>query len=411
MKDLDVASVARQTGDTFRALLVNDAQRKYQPLMSEAVLVNTYKALAFLADGAPDDARIEFNRADDRTRRAVDYFSAEIAAQQDALAAEAASSGSNRAALVQKSLNSSQLQKAVANQYPPVSGWSVFPEFIVPVSTYLHGLYFLANAIDGSDLERAAISLKRVAEMENYSTVLAKDAALASDLASGKRNRADLAPQVWIVYENGLGPVLEESRIDVPLFIATGGRGPLYFSVALPRYAPRPAVPGHLQVSVDSGSVVETEQISTMGSVINTEVQERFPGVLARAIASATFKAIIQTQAAEHLGPLGQLGAAIFSLATTQADLRRWQALPNHWQAVRLDRPQSGVMTLGQSNGRPLGTLQVPDQPFTLIYVKRPTAMAPATVVTIDLQGKQPASLVYFPDSTNNPVSADSKGK
>jgi hypothetical protein len=69
------------------------------------------------------------------------------------------------------------------------------------------------------------------------------------------------------------------------------------------------------------------------------------------------------------------------------------------------------LLTLGQSNGRPLGTLQVPDQPFTLIYVKRPTAMAPATVVTIDLQGKQPASLVYFPDSTNNPVSADSKGK
>lgn len=409
MKHLDMSSLARQSGESFRALLLNDSQRNYRPLMSEAVLVNTYKGLAFLADGVSDYARIEFNRADDRTRRAVDYFSAEIAAQQAAIDHEAATAGNNRAAIVQRSLRSEQLQKAVANQYRPASDWSVFPEFIVPVSTYLHGLYFLANGLDRAELERAAISLQRVAAMQSESTVLARDAELAADLASGKLNRADLAPLVWIVYENGLGPVLEESRIDVPLFIVTDGGGPLYFSIALPRYAPRLAVPGHLRVLSDSDTA-ETERISSMGTVINTEVQERFPGVLARAITSATLKAVMQAQAAEHLGIFGQLGAAIFTVATTQADLRSWQALPNHWQATRVKRPPSGSLTLSQSDGQPLGTLQVPEQPFTLIYVKRPTAMAPATVITIDLQGKRPASLVRFPDSTNNPISAASEG-
>jgi hypothetical protein len=412
MKHLDMTSLVTETGEGFRALLFNDSQRNYRPLMSEAVLVNTYKALAFLANGISDYARIEFNRADDRTRRAVDYFSAEIAAQQAAIDDEAATDGNNRASMVKRSLRSEQLQKAVASQYQTVSEWSVFPEFIVPVSTYLHGLYFLANGLDRSELERAAISLERVAGMQSGSTVLAKDAELASDLASGKRNRSDLAPQVWIVYENGLGPVLEESRIDVPLFIATDGRGPLYFSIALPRYVSRPAVPGYLKVLDNSGSgTAETERISTMGTVINTELQERFPGVLARAVTSATLKAVLQTQAAEHLGIFGQLGAAIFTVATTQADLRGWQALPNHWQAARVERPLNGALTLAQSDGRPLGTLRLPEQPFTLVYVKRPTAMAPATVITIDLQGKRPASLVRFPDSTNNAVTASSEGK
>ncbi|WP_404364574.1 COG3014 family protein [Marinobacter sp.] len=398
MKYLDTGSLVQEAGEGFMALMVNDSQRNYRALMSEAVLVNTYKGLAFLAAGNSDYARIEFNRANDRTRRAVDYFSAEIAAQQAALAGEAAKGGKNRASMVQKSLRSDELQETVSRNY--TSSWSVFPEFIVPVSSYLHGLYFLANALDGSDLERTATSLKRVAEMQSDSAVLAADAELAVALASGDLSRADLAPQVWVIYENGLGPVLEESRIDVPLFLFTDGRGPLYFSIALPSYAPRPAVPGNLLVLGDKGTAVETERISDMGTVINTEVKERLSGVIARAVTSATIKAVIQNEAAEQFGALGQIGAAIFSIATTQADLRGWQALPNHWQAVRMDRPDSGTLTLAQSSGSVSGTIQVPDQPFTLVYVKRPTVLAPATVITMDLQGRRPASLTQIPRST-----------
>jgi hypothetical protein len=38
----------------------------------------------------------------------------------------------------------------------------------------------------------------------------------------------------------------------------------------------------------------------------------------------------------------------------------------------------------------------IPDQPFTLLYVKRPTLAGPASVVALDLQGRNPASTVQL---------------
>src|SRR5699024_2634328 len=141
---------------------------------------------------------------------------------------------------------------------------------------------------------------------------------------------------------------------------------------------------------------VRTERISDMGKVVRTEMKERFPGVLARAVTSAISKAVLQYEAADQIGPLGQLPAATMTVATTQADLRSWQALPDHWQATRIKRPDNGKLTLRDHRGGVLGHLDIPDQPYTLVYVKKPTAQAPATVITMDLQGKSEADFARF---------------
>ena len=398
MKYLDTEGLLARASQGFMAVMVNDSKRDYEALMSEAVLVNTYKGLAFLALGNNDYARVEFNRADDRTRRAVDYFRKEIAEQQAALTT-AVRNGNSQASMVRSSLGDRNFQSAVDSQYGAPSSWSVFPEFIVPSSTYLHGIYFLANAAGGADYEQAATSLGRVAQMNPGSAVLQADADLASSLAAGTQSLAGLPPQVWLVYENGLGPVLRESRLDVPLFLIHGNQQvPAYFGIALPEYAERSAVPGNIGVADDRGEVVRTERISDMGKVIRTEMKERFSGVLARAVTSAISKAVLQNEAAEQFGPWGQLFAAVFTVATTQADLRSWQALPDHWQAARIDRPANGRLTLLGERGELLGTLEIPQQPFTLVYVKRPTLKAPATVMIMDLQGKTEAAFARLPE-------------
>lgn len=397
MKYLDNESVVEEAAEGFVAIMVNDSERDYEALMSEAVLVNTYKGLAFLAAGNNEYARIEFNRANDRTRRAVEYFAQEIADQQEALK-EGAQDEESNAAFVSESLANEGLHTAIADNYGETSGWSVFPEFIVPSSTYLHGLYFLANAQGHGDYERAATSLKRVSEMNPDSSVLKADAQLALDLSSGKQSLSDLGPQVWVVYENGLGPVLEETRFDIPLILYHGNQqAPAYFGIALPKYAQRSAVPGSLGVMGVGGKVVQTQQIADMGTVIRTEMKERFPGVLARAVTSAVIKAVIQNEASENFGLAGQLGAAALTAVTTQADLRGWQATPDHWQAVRVGRPESGSLALLDQNGEVLGDVEIPQQPFTLVYVKRPTTLAPATVITMDLAGASEASLARLP--------------
>lgn len=402
MKYLDTEGAVEEAAEGFMAVMINDSERDYEALMSEAVLVNTYKGLAFLAAGNNEYARVEFNRANDRTRRAVEYFQKEIAKQQAALEEEAKDEESN-ASIVNKSLNNEGLHAAISENYGEPSSWSVFPEFIVPASTYLHGLYFLANAKTSGDFENAATSLKRVSDMNVDSDVLKADAELADNLASGSQSLAELGPQVWVVYENGLGPVLEESRFDIPLLLLHGNQqAPAYFGIALPKYAERPAVPGSLSIAVDSGEVVRTEKIADMGTVIRTEMKERFPGVLARAVASAVIKAVMQNEASEQFGLVGQLGAAALTMATTQADLRGWQAMPDHWQAARLDRPESGSLTLLDHQDSVLGTIDIPEQPFTLVYVKRPTTLSPATVMTMDLRGESEATIARFPEVTES---------
>lgn len=396
MKSLNLANALEQSSTAFMAIMVNDSERDYQALMSEAILVNTYKGLAFLAAGNNEFARVEFNRADDRTRRAVEYFSKEITEQRELLKQQA-QSGQNTAAMVRNNLSNESFRNAVSQRYDAGAEWSVLPEFIVPASTYLHGLYFLANARSRADYEKAATSLKRVAAMNSVSGVLQRDARLAEELAAGQQSITELGPQVWVVYENGLGPVLEETRFDVPLLLFHGNQqAPAYVGIALPKYRERAAVPGNLGVLAGAGVAVQTERISDMGSVIRTEMKERFPGVLTRAVSSAVIKAVIQNEAAENFGVWGQLGAAVLTIATTQADVRSWQALPNHWQAARVDRPKNGKLTLSNTNGRSLGTIDIPDQPFTLLYVKRPTLASPASVVALDLQGHNPASAVQL---------------
>lgn len=402
MKYLDTESLAEEAGEGFLAVMVNDSERDYEALMSEAVLVNTYKGLAFLAAGNNDYARVEFKRADDRTRRAVEFFQEEIAEQKEALAEEAKEEDS-QASLISNNLQSDNLNSAITENYGALSEWSVYPEFIVPASTYLHGLYFLANARTSAEFGSAATSLQRVSEMNPESEVLKADAKLAKDLADGQKQASDIGPQVWVVYENGLGPVLEETRFDIPLILFhQNQQAPAYFGIALPKYADRSAVPGSLGISADDGSVLSTQEIADMGTVIRTEMKERFPGVLTRAVASAVVKAVIQNEATERLGVWGQLGSAALTIATTQADLRGWQAMPDHWQAARLDRPESGTLTLLDQEGELLGSVEIPERPFTLVYVKRPSVTAPATVITMDLRGEMAASISQLPEPEVN---------
>lgn len=408
MKHFDTKGMGEKAGQGFMAVMVNDAERDYQALMSEAVLVNTYKGLSFLAAGNNEYARVEFNRADDRTRRAVEFFQEEIAAQKEALNEEAKEEGSN-ASLVADNLKSDGLSSAIAENYGAPSTWSVYPEFIVPATTYLHGIYFLSNARTSADFDSAATSLKRVAQMNPDSDVLEADAELATAFASGKQSASELEPQVWVMYENGLGPVLEEARFDIPLILFHGNNeAPAYFGIALPKYADRSSVPGNLGIVAEGSEVIRTDEIADMGTVIRTEMKERFPGVLARAVASSVIKAVIQNEAADQFGVWGQLGSAALAAATTQADLRGWQTMPDHWQAARIDRPDDGILTLLDYQGNEMGMIDIPDRPFTLVYVKQPTASSPATVITMDLRGESEAVIARLPEgpSANAQVSS-----
>ncbi|WP_277810590.1 COG3014 family protein [Chromohalobacter canadensis] len=406
MKLNDTDNLAEKGAENALAVLVNDAQRDYRPMLAEAVLVNTYKGLAFLQLGNDANARVEFNRADDRTRRAVAAFAEEIAEQKAALEEQAASDANREQQAIQQSLDSEALHESVAQQYGAPSQWGVYPEFIVPSATYLHGLYFLASGESG-DIDRAATSLSRVAAMSPESEPLAADAELAQAIASGETSRERMGQRVWVVYENGLGPVAEERRLDVPLLLFHGNtQAPAYTGIALPDYADRHAVGDALSLVDAQGQRYAPESFASMGKVVQTEMQSRFPAILGRSVASAVVKALMQNEATERLGVAGQLGSAVLTAMTTQADLRSWQATPDHWEVARFARPASGELTLETPSG-PLGDLSLPDWPYTLVYIKRPSAQGPTEVSLIDLQGEHEGTQYRMDGTETSSLVAD----
>src|SRR3546814_2844605 len=70
------------------AVLVNDNVMPYSPAVYDTVMLNTYKALNFWQQGDYDNARIEWNRTDDRQRRASEHFESEIDKQRDEIKKE-----------------------------------------------------------------------------------------------------------------------------------------------------------------------------------------------------------------------------------------------------------------------------------------------------------------------------------
>jgi hypothetical protein len=401
-KRFDEENVAGRSLGQMGAILAGESVRAYRGHLYEAVLVNTYKAMTFLSTADNSLARVEFNRADDRTRRAVEFFADEIEEQQQVdeekhtTADKQEEPPSDQQQSVAATMASEESKQALYEAYGNPSEWAVYPDFVNPFVTYLHGLYFLSQSEQRGDIERAVESLDRVHGMTE-NPVVAADLELANALASGALSRSALPSQVWVIYENGIGPTLTESRFDIPLFLVTQGRAgqPTLAGIALPKVERGRAAHQNLSIHAVGPSglepVAQSHTLADMQRVLNTEFQHNFDGILGRAITSTVVDLLIQSEATSRAGLLGAFASTVLTQQTNKADLRIWRALPDHWQVARFERPVNGKITLLGDDSGPLVNLTVPDWPYTLVYVKQPTRFASPAVKVIDLQGRNPA--------------------
>jgi hypothetical protein len=388
-KRFDEENLADNAAETVGSILVNDSVTAYEGHLYEAILSNSYKAISFLASGKSDMARVELNRADDRTRRAVEYFSKLIEEERKAL--EESDDEQEKAQAVVKTLESDKLSESLESEYGSLSQWSVYPSFINPFATYLHAIYFLSSDVAG-DTQRAIDSLQRVAGMTENPYV-EQDLAIAESRMEGPSG-ADDRGRVWVIYENGMGPSLEEKRIDVPIFLVSQSSGVSYTGIALPDMDRGVTAAQRLVVSyVDQDGAprkLESSPLADMERVARTEFKEKFDGILARSIASAAVKAAVQAAATEEFGAWGQLAGGVLTAATTQADLRSWRAIPSRWDAVAMERPSgSNVIEIRADNGAFMREIELPEWENTLVYIKQPSATSRPAVMVVDMEGEQ----------------------
>ncbi|MBU2965974.1 hypothetical protein Q4508_05775 [Amphritea sp. 2_MG-2023] len=376
MKAEDTENVGRKGLEMVTSVLVNNSLNRYSPTVYDGVMTNTYKAVnnMFLHDF--QNARIEFNRAADRQRRAEEAFKKKLAEKQKELAEKEAEAkkevtAANKSNPFDLQKSSVQSESAVYEQYPELKEWKAYPDYVNPYTDYLHGLYFMLSSQDKSDLSKARASMRRVAGMNPNNRAVKTDLKVADKLRRGEWSKKRLSPAVWVIFENGLAPTVKETLIPIPLFLVS--KKVDYAQIALPKLNHRAKAYPYLEIFDGNKSLGKTTQLADIDRVIQTEFKKEFPLKVTEAISSSLTKALIQYKAQKEGGAMGGLVAALYQAATTHADTRSWSSLPKEVQLARIRKPKNNTLNISAPGFPTPLKIDLPDSRFTVIYVKATT--------------------------------------
>lgn len=253
----DYAQKAKvRVGQEAGALLSNQANLDYEGRAYDGIMLNTYKALNYLQLGEIDKARPELIRAYQRQKDAVDDNKKRIEKAQN----EAAKSKDK--ATMDKAQSDPKFKNQMQGAYANLDTLKVYADYVNPFTVYLDGLYFMANAADASDLERAHKSLERVAEFDPDNNYVKQDLALADSLIQGK----PLSPTTYVIFETGCAPVRDQIRIDIPIILSKVS----YVGAAFPTLKPQGNYLPSLTVTANSIIVTTNNTVTTANSTTTT---------------------------------------------------------------------------------------------------------------------------------------------
>jgi hypothetical protein len=344
-------------GDIIGSTIASDNLIPYRGEEYDGVMINTYKGLNFMVEEKMDLARVEFNRALDRQRRAKEKFNKEIQKLKSELEKEQEEDG-----LSQTNVENPQTRRLLEEKYPNLYNFEAYPDFVNPFATYMAGLYF--NLV--GDHSKAVYLFKESYGMVSDNHYIAEDLRVTEEVLDGQ---ARLENTVWLIFENGLGPVKEEFRLDIPLYVATSRIH--YVGIALPELEFRPAAYPYLLAQAD-GTHYMTQQVSDMDRVVQTEFSKDYEGILTRAVISATAKAIAQyalTDQDSLAASIASLFVAAYSAASTAADVRIWTSLPKDFQIARLPKPADGKLKITPPGSIPLD-IDIPPCNNAIVYIR-----------------------------------------
>ncbi len=349
-------------GDGIGSTIVNENVIPYRGEEYDGIMVNVYKALNFMAEKEFDLARVEFNRALDRQRRAKEKFNREI----NNLRAEMEKEEQNE--FSKSNVENPETAELLAQKYPNLHNFEAYPDFVNPFATYLAGVFF--NLV--SDHSKAVDLLKESYGMVGDNGYIAEDLSVTENILDGKGRLEDT---IWLIFENGLGPAKKELRLDIPLFVATDNVK--YVGIALPELYFRNKAHQYL-IAESDGKDYETSLVSDMDKVIQTEFSKDYPRILTRAIISATAKAVAQYALEKQDSSESSIASilmAVYSYATTAADVRIWTSLPKEFQVARFPKPKDGKLKVKRP-GSAAVEINISDCNNAIVYVRITTGQA-----------------------------------
>lgn len=357
-KSYNENSSLQESKKFFASALLNDSFVDYDGQVYDGVLLNTYKALNFISLRDFQNARVEFNRALDRQRRAIEYYQEELKRKQGEIR-----QNKNQA---QKTLENKRVKSTIDNYYSNLEDYKAYPDFINPFTTYMAGLFFMLQR----DYRKAEDLLKESYAMNRKNSFIKSDLLLNRSFLRGRGSKKKY---VWVIFENGASPYKKERIFNLPVFTFSKNIGVV--GIALPNV--KSGRDAFSYLSLKNGSkVVKSKVVADMNSVIKTEFKKDKPYIIARAITNAISKAVIQKQAGDKGGLLGALAGAVYAVATNRADTRVWNSLPNRYEVAKIEL-KSQYLDILSPNGVKLKSLILPKDRNSIVFVKYLTGVTP----------------------------------
>ena len=367
-----------KVGNEAGALLSNQANLPYTGRAYDGIMLNTYKALNYLQLGEPDKARVELIRAYQRQQDAVTDNQRRIEKVQG----EAAQSKDK--ATMDKAEADPIFKSQMQGAYTGLDNLKAYANYVNPFTVYLDGLYFMADAVDASDLERAHKSLERVAGFAGDNHYVKQDLAAVDDLINGK----PLPPTTYVIFETGCAPVRGQIRIDIPIIVTKVS----YVGAAFPTLKPQGDYQPSLTVTAN-GTSQTTSLVASMDSVIGLDFKNEMPVVITKTIAATVTKAVAAyavNDAANQQDALGglfaQIGTAVYQAAVNIADTRTWTTLPKEFQVCRIPTPPDRKLKLEPAGGGQKIPVTIADGTINIVHVKSINPVTPLLVTQIKLK-------------------------
>ena len=359
-------------GAQVGATVVNDNAMAYKGNIYEGVFLNYYKALAQMEAGEANATRVELNRANDRQRRAKDYYAKQINEAMNEENERYAKSSAR--GVVDRESSQRQASRQLESKYSNLRQFRAFDGFVNPAVSYVSGLYFaLINDGKGIDylkesygitkLETIANDLEYLTSPHFKASTQSSKAFIASlwrsnDKKDSKNNQYDentgnedsqnqiLINELeklessefytWIVLEEGRQAHKSEFKISLPIVTA---EGIYHFGVALPQLENGISFASHYTLQSNpnypNNESSEFYELVDTDKIIATEFEKRLNAIIARAFVSSSLKVATQLglstglgQVNSGLGLLGSIFGSAYSALSTNADLRITSVLP-----------------------------------------------------------------------------------
>ncbi len=321
--DVDLQSNSNKIFKFGASTLINDTIFDYEGFYYERTMLNLIKGLNFMSLKDFENARVEFNRALMRQQKAEEYFAYYIKRLREELEKKR-NDDKNYEQNIER--NSKRITKQYENLF---NDFKSIEQFSNPYVSYVSAVFFFMD----KDYRKAYDLLKEVFVLHGKDKEIRKQFGIFDTFASSL-NPKKLKKYVFVIYENGLAPALDEVSFTLPFIYDDAF---VRADVALPVLKKRASSFEYLNV-LNSSENLQTRNLFDFDSIVASEFKANLNLIIAKALLTTTLKTTLNVAVSKNdsTGILSLI-SGLFTMLSTKVDVRFWNFLPKNMQVVMLE--------------------------------------------------------------------------